>query len=72
MTPREHAAFLAGLRTAADMARTAAITIEVRDDADHLRQRAAAAALQGLAEGIRATFLEPPEVVDRVAHHDFR
>ena len=37
------------------MALTAAVTIEVRTDAQEVRQQAAAAALQGLAEGLRAS-----------------
>ena len=60
MTSREQAAFAAGIETARQMAMTASVTIEVRDDAGDLRQRAAAAALQGLAEGLKATFLTPP------------
>lgn len=59
MTPREQAAFSAGIETARQMALTAAVTLEVRDDAGDLRQRAAAAALAGLAEGLKATFLTP-------------
>ena len=43
-----------------DMALIAAISIEVRDDASEVRQRAAVAALQGLAEGAKATFIDPP------------
>lgn len=54
MTPREQAAFNAGVEAMRQMAMTTAVTIEVRDDARDLRQRAAAAALHGLAEGGRA------------------
>jgi len=54
MTRREQAAYAAGIETARQMALIAAVTIEVRDDATTVRQRAAAAALQGLAEGLRA------------------
>ena len=54
MTEREQAAFHAGLRHAADLALIAAVTIEVRDDAHHVRQRAAIEALRGLAEGLKA------------------
>lgn len=57
MTPREQVAFAAGIETARQMALTAAVTIEVRDDAGEVRQRAAAAALQGLAEGLKGAFL---------------
>lgn len=54
MTPRELAAYRAGLRQAADLALVAALTIELRDDAGDLRQRAAIEALRGLAEGLKA------------------
>lgn len=54
MTPRETAAYHAGIETMRQMALVAAVTIETRPDADGVRQRAAAAALQGLAEGARA------------------
>lgn len=60
MTRREQAAFNAGIETARQVALTAAVTIEVRSDASELRQQAAVAALQGLAEGLKATFLMPP------------
>jgi len=53
MTPREQAAFAAGIETARQMALTAAVTIEVREDAGAVRQQAAAATLQGLAEGLQ-------------------
>lgn len=65
MTSREQAAFNAGIQTARQMALTAAVTIEVRDDAGDLRQRAAVAALQGLAEGLRATFIDAAHPADR-------
>lgn len=54
MTPRELAAYRAGLRQAADLALVAALAIELRDDAGELRQRAAIEALRGLAEGLKA------------------
>lgn len=60
-TPREQAAFAAGIETARQMALTAAVTIEVREDASAIRQQAAAAALQGLAEGLRALAQPPRE-----------
>ncbi|TXM96796.1 hypothetical protein FV242_33025 [Methylobacterium sp. WL64] len=60
MTPREQAAFKAGIEVAQQMALTAAVTLEVRDDARELRQQAAAAALQGFAAGLKIAFLEPP------------
>lgn len=60
MTPREQAAFMAGIEVARQMALTAAVTLEVRDDARELRQQAAAAALQGFAAGLKIAFLDPP------------
>ncbi|GEP06034.1 hypothetical protein [Methylobacterium oxalidis] len=54
MTPREQAAFNAGIEVMRQMAMAAAVTIEIRDDAQEVRQRAAVAALQGLAEGAKA------------------
>jgi hypothetical protein len=64
MTAREQAAFAAGIETARQMALMAAVTIEVREDASELRQQAAAAALQGLAEGLKAAFLDAAPLVD--------
>ena len=58
-TARERAAFNAGIETARQAALTAAVTIEVRDDTREVRQQAAAAALQGLASGLKAAFLDP-------------
>lgn len=54
MTPTEQVAFTAGVEAMRQMAMIAAVTIETRDDANDLRQRAAAAALHGLAEGAKA------------------
>ena len=51
MTAREQAAFNAGVEAVRQMALIAAVTIEARDDAREVRQRAATAALQGLAAG---------------------
>ena len=59
MNARERAAFNAGIETARQIALTAAVTLEVRDDAGAVRQQAAVAALQGLAAGLRAAFLAP-------------
>ncbi|MCJ2009333.1 hypothetical protein [Methylobacterium sp. J-092] len=59
MTLREQAAFAAGIQAARQAVMTAAVTIEVRDDARELRQQAAAAALHGLAAGLKAAFLDP-------------
>ncbi|MCJ2017596.1 hypothetical protein MKK84_09210 [Methylobacterium sp. E-065] len=53
-TARKRAASTAGIEAARQMALTAAITIEVRGDAGAVRQQAAAAALQGLAEGLQS------------------
>ncbi|MCJ2093117.1 hypothetical protein MKK67_11505 [Methylobacterium sp. J-072] len=67
MTSREQAAFAAGIETARQMALTAAVTLEVRDDAREVRQQAAAAALQGLAAGLKVAFLEL-QVVPDIGH----
>ena len=64
MTPREQAAFAAGIETARQMALTAAVTLEIRNDAREVRQHAAAAALQGLAVGLKVAFLDPPTQPD--------
>lgn len=63
MTRREAAAFNAGVEAMRQMALVAAVTIEVRDDAHDLRQRAAVAALAGLAEGASALLIEPPACI---------
>ena len=60
MTPRERAAFNAGVEAARQMAMVAAITLENRDDAQTVRQQAAAAALVGFAEGLRALTQKDP------------
>lgn len=62
MTPREQAAFATGIQAARRAAMTAAVTIEVRDDTRELRKQAAAAALDGLAAGLKVAFLDPPPV----------
>lgn len=64
MNAREKAAFAAGIETARQMALTAAVTIEVRGDAGEVRHRAAMAALTGLAQGLKDTFLAPPATND--------
>lgn len=64
MNAREQAAFVAGIQAARQAAMTAAVTIEVRDDAREVRQQAAAAALHGLAAGLKAAFLAPPSEPD--------
>ena len=58
MTPRERAAFNAGIEAVRQMALTTAVTIEVRDDAGCVRHQAAVAALQALAEGARDLMLQ--------------
>lgn len=63
MSPKEQAAFAAGIETARQMALTAAVSLEVRDDAGEVRQRAAVAALQGLAEGLKTAFLASPTCI---------
>lgn len=64
MTPREQAAFTAGIETARQMALAAAVTIEVRDDAGAVRQKAAVAALQGLAEGLRCIQVDQNSILE--------
>lgn len=59
MTPREQAAFAAGIQAARQAAMTAAVSIEIRDDAREVRQQAAAAALHGLAAGLKVAFIDP-------------
>ncbi|MCP1551649.1 MULTISPECIES: hypothetical protein [Methylorubrum] len=66
MTPRELAAYRAGLRQAAEWALVAALSLELRDDAGELRQQAAVAALRGLAEGLKADTTHQPA---GVPHH---
>lgn len=57
MTPREQAAFKAGIEVVCQMALTAAVTIEVRDDAGRVQNQAAVAALQALADGTKVLML---------------
>lgn len=64
MTPRERAAFNAGIETARQMALITAMTIETRDGSGIVRDQAAVAALQGLADGLKAVFLDPPSKAD--------
>jgi len=68
MTSRERAAFNAGIKAARQMALTAAVILEVRDDARQVRQQAAVAALQGLAAGLHAAFIAPPTEADTLRH----
>ena len=46
------------------MALTAAVTLEIRDDAREVRQQAAVAALHGFAAGLHAAFIAPPTETD--------
>ena len=64
-TPGEQAAFRLGITVAIDMALAAADTIEIRDDTNRVRQQAAVAALQGLASGLKAAFLDTPDPTAR-------
>jgi len=66
VTPRERAAFNAGIEAVRQMAMVSAISLEVRDDAGRVQNQAAVAALQALAEGARALMLrsEPDEQLD--------
>lgn len=64
MTPREQADFNDEVEAVRQMALIAAVTIEARNAAQKLRQRAGAAALQGLAEGAKALVLEAATTKD--------
>lgn len=57
MTPREIAAFNAGIRTAREAALIVAITLETRAGSTCVRDRAAIQAMQGFAEGLDALVL---------------
>jgi hypothetical protein len=54
---RERTDFNAGIEAVRQMVLTTAVTIVVRDDASRVRQQAAVAALQALAEGARDLML---------------
>ncbi|MHC2019712.1 hypothetical protein [Methylobacterium sp. CM6247] len=56
MTPCEQAAYLKGILDAREFAMVAAITIEARE----VRQQAAAAALHGLAGGLKQLVPQKP------------
>ena len=64
MTPRETAAYNAGLGDALRMARTVAVTMETAPDATDLRKQAAAAALYAFAEA--AEVLSNPNILQQV------
>ena len=57
MTPRERAAFNAGVEAVRQAALIIAVTIEAQDGSQGLRQQAAVAALQALAEGAKDLML---------------
>ena len=57
-TPGEQVAFRLGITVAIDMALAAADAIEARPDAGKVRQQAAIAALQALAEGLTDVMLD--------------
>ncbi len=57
MTKAEQVAFNQGVEACRQMAMVAAVSIEVRDDRAELRQRAAAAALLGFAEGAKVLMI---------------
>ena len=63
MTPREQAAFNAGVEAARQMALVAAVSLEIRDDSQAVRQKAASAALQGFADGAKVLLIEPEPAV---------
>ena len=46
------------------MAMITAMTIETRDGSEIVRDQAAVAALQGLADGLKVAFLDPPPEAD--------
>jgi hypothetical protein len=60
MNARERAAYNAGIEAIRQMALTAAVSIEVRDDSSRVQNQAAVAALQALAEGARDLMLQVP------------
>ena len=57
MTPREIAAFNAGIRAAREAALIVAITLETREGSTCVRDRAAIQALRGFADGLDALVL---------------
>lgn len=57
MTRAETTAYNAGIETVRQMALIAAVSLEVRDDGQAIRQKAAAAALLGLADGAKTLLL---------------
>ena len=68
MTSREQAAFYASIETMRQMALLSAASLEIRDDARKLRQQAAVAALQGLAEGAKQLMLGAPSCSSAVVY----
>ena len=67
MTPREIAAFNASIRAAREAALIVAITLETRESATCVRDRAAIQALRGLADGLDALVLgREPDPMQRI------
>lgn len=64
MTPREAAAYNAGIELVRQMAMAAAVTMETRDDATDVRKQAAVAALSALAEGARSLLISKDEAAE--------
>ena len=60
MNAHECATYNAGIETARQLALITAMTIETRDTPGTVREQAAVAALQGLADGLKVAFLNPP------------
>lgn len=82
MTTTQHAAFNAGIRHAIGMAQLAALNIELRPDAGHVRQRAAIEALRGLSDGLREALrgsssptvpavVRSDPIADAISHHGY-
>lgn len=66
MNARERAVFNAGVEAVRQMALVSAVTIEVRDDASRVKNQAAVAALQALAEGAQDLMLTEPAAEQEV------
>ncbi|MCJ2042928.1 hypothetical protein MKK55_28860 [Methylobacterium sp. J-059] len=72
MTPRERAAYNAGLRAAIHAARTAAITMETAPGSTDVRKQAAVAALYAFAESAEALALtSSPDASSRCIPAEF-
>lgn len=64
MTPRERAAYNAGVEAVRQAALIIAVTIEAQAGSQGPRQQAAVAALQALAEGARDLMIAEPTITD--------